>query len=134
MSYFYGNRIKDGWEKLHKQTKNKQTNRQADKPTDTTKIMVTWLWIKKYCGVLLQYFLVFLYSVLRTILQHFWRHIGIAIAIFFVSIASQEPLWEYETYQNLSRNCLSRLSAAEFESAPMTFTYIHTFISVKRNG
>jgi len=25
---------------------NKQTNRQIDKPTDTTKIMVTWPWTK----------------------------------------------------------------------------------------
>jgi len=35
MSKFDQNRIKDGWEKLHK-----QTHRQ----TDTTKIMVTWPW------------------------------------------------------------------------------------------
>ena len=38
MSKFDQNRIKDGWEKtLHKQT---------NKPTDTTKIMVTWPWTK----------------------------------------------------------------------------------------
>jgi len=37
MSKFDRNRIKDGWEKL---CTNKQTNRQ----TDTTKIMVTWPW------------------------------------------------------------------------------------------
>ena len=35
MSKFHRNRIKDGWEKLHKQT-------------DTTKIMVTWPWTN-YC-------------------------------------------------------------------------------------
>jgi len=38
MSKFDQNRIKDGWEKL---CTNKQ---QTNKPTDTTKIMVTWLW------------------------------------------------------------------------------------------
>jgi len=37
MSKFDRNWIKDGWEKLC-------TNKQTDKPTDTTKIMVTWLW------------------------------------------------------------------------------------------
>jgi len=37
MSKFDRNRIKDGWEKL---CRNKQTDRQ----TDTTKIMVTWPW------------------------------------------------------------------------------------------
>ena len=39
MSKFDRNRIKDGWEKLC-------TNKQTDKPTDTTKIMVTWPWTK----------------------------------------------------------------------------------------
>jgi len=39
MSKFDRNRIKDGWEKL---CTNKQTNRQ----TDTTKIMVTWPWTR----------------------------------------------------------------------------------------
>ena len=39
MSKFDRNRIKDVWEKLHK-----QTDRQTDKPRDTTKIMVTWPW------------------------------------------------------------------------------------------
>jgi len=37
MSKFDRNRIKDGWEKLC-------TNKQTDKPTDTTEIMVTWPW------------------------------------------------------------------------------------------
>jgi len=37
MSKFDRNAIKDGWEKLC-------TNKQTDKPTDTTKIMVTWPW------------------------------------------------------------------------------------------
>ena len=37
MSKFDWNRIKDGWEKLC-------TNKQTDKRTDTTKIMVTWPW------------------------------------------------------------------------------------------
>ena len=37
MSKFDRNRIKDGWEKLC-------TNKQANKQTDTTKIMVTWPW------------------------------------------------------------------------------------------
>jgi len=39
MSKFDQNWIKDGWEKLC-------TNKQTDKPTDTTKIMVTWPWTK----------------------------------------------------------------------------------------
>jgi len=37
MSLFDRNRIKYGSEKLC-------TNKQTDKPTDTTKIMVTWPW------------------------------------------------------------------------------------------
>jgi len=41
MSKFDRNRIKNGREKL---CTNKQTKRQTDKPTDTTKIMVTWPW------------------------------------------------------------------------------------------
>jgi len=41
MSKFDRNQIKDGWEKLHKQT---------DRETDTTKIMVTWPWTKKTRG------------------------------------------------------------------------------------
>jgi len=37
MSKFDRNWIEDSWEKLC-------TNKQTDKPTDTTKIMVTWPW------------------------------------------------------------------------------------------
>jgi len=40
MSKFDRNRIKDGWDKLC-------TNKQTDKPTDTTKIMAAWPWTKK---------------------------------------------------------------------------------------
>jgi len=40
MSKFDRNRIKDG------EKNSAQTNRQTDKPTDTTKIMVTWPWTK----------------------------------------------------------------------------------------
>ena len=39
MFKFDQNRIKDGWEKLC-------TDKQTNKPTDTTKIMVTWPWTK----------------------------------------------------------------------------------------
>jgi len=41
MSKFDQNRIKHGWEKLC-------TNKQTDRQTDTTKIMVTWPWTNKF--------------------------------------------------------------------------------------
>jgi len=37
--------VEDGWEKLYT---NKHTDRQTNRQIDTTKIMVTWPWTKKY--------------------------------------------------------------------------------------